>query len=99
MHCEKIGSSNYFWSFPSETTVKLETEASKLQSRMKERQSEETQLRRDVQVSMKGKEENTDRQNLARQMSLLEEEIASKREEVDAHAANDPERYEALRKS
>lgn len=37
-----------------------------------------------------------ERQNLARQVALFEEEIAQKQQELEHYNANDPERYEAL---
>ena len=54
---EKIGVSNFFWSFPSEAAVKLDTEAGKLQTRHRARRAEEAQLRQDLDKSNEGKED------------------------------------------
>jgi hypothetical protein len=96
VHCEKIGISNYFWSFPSEAAVKLDAEASKLRSRLHTCGNEEARLREDLATEQAGKEDTQQRQDLLRRVAVLEEEVAAKRAEVDTHSANDPERYEAL---
>jgi len=56
VHQEKIGISNYFWSFPSEAAVKLNTEAGKLGDRLKARKAEEKKLREDLVKSQVGKQ-------------------------------------------
>lgn len=99
VHSEKIGISNYFWSFPSEAAVKLKNEAAKLRNRQEEGTSEISKLRDDLEQSKEGKEDSVERRNLERQIILLEEEIDAKKSDIESHAANDPERYEALSKS
>ena len=58
VHGEKIGVSNYFWSFPSEAAVKLDTEITKLQSKLSTRKGEEAKLRDEVAKSQSGKEDS-----------------------------------------
>ena len=43
VHQEKIGSSNYFWAFPSEASMKVESEVSDLTRRI-----EQLKMRRDA---------------------------------------------------
>ena len=58
VHGEKIGVSNYYWSFPSEAAVKLDAEISKLQSRTTVRQNEEETLQKELAKSKVGKEDS-----------------------------------------
>ena len=58
VHQEKIGISNFFWSFPSEAAVKLDGEMAKLTARLRTRQTEEAKLRSEVEASMVGKEDS-----------------------------------------
>lgn len=58
VHAEKIGVSNYFWSFPSEAAVKMDTEISKLQTKLSTRKAEEAKLREEVSKSQAGKEDS-----------------------------------------
>lgn len=55
---EKIGVSNYFWSFPSEAAVKLDNELNKLRDRAAARQAEEDKLRAEVARSRVGKDDS-----------------------------------------
>jgi hypothetical protein len=34
VHCEKIGTSNYYWAFPSEAAVKLDTQIAAQEKRL-----------------------------------------------------------------
>lgn len=58
VHCEKIGVSNFFWSFPSEAAVKLEAEAAKLDARLRAGQAERSSLEAQLAESRVGKEES-----------------------------------------
>jgi len=97
VHAEKIGVSNYFWSFPSEAAVKLDGEVNKLKTQLAARKADETKLKADLAKSQVGKEDSAERQNLVRQVSLLEAEVEANRLELSNYTANDPERYEALK--
>ncbi|GAB4816181.1 hypothetical protein N2152v2_003227 [Parachlorella kessleri] len=96
---EKIGISNYFWSFPSDTAVKLETDIGKLQQRLEERQAERQRLDTQLEESKVGKEDSGERQELVRQLKQLEERVAQQKAELAKYSDNDPERYEAMREA
>jgi hypothetical protein len=55
---QSAGASNYFWSFPSEAAVKLETEVNKLESRLEERKKEKVALEEALIKSLMGKEDS-----------------------------------------
>lgn len=97
VYAEKIGVSNYFWSFPSEAAVKLDGEINKLKTQLAARKADETKLKGDLAKSQVGKEDSAERQALIRQVSLLEAEVETNRLELNNYNANDPERFEALK--
>jgi hypothetical protein len=96
VHQEKIGISNFFWSFPGEAAVKLEAEIASLTQKLEERKAYEGRLKDDLRVNLVGKEITQEKETLARQVGQLEGEIESKRRELEMYTANDPERFEAL---
>lgn len=98
VHQEKIGISNFFWSFPGEAAVKLETEIAALKQKLEERKAYEVRLKDDLSANLVGKEITQEKETLARQVGQLEGEIESKRRELEMYTANDPERFEALSK-
>lgn len=61
VHQEKLGISNYFWSFPSEATVKLDAETKKLQSIVTARAAEEERLTTKLARSKENKEDSVRR--------------------------------------
>ena len=97
VHAEKIGVSNYFWSFPSEAAVKLDGEINKLKTQLTARKTEETKLQAELAKTQVDKEDSAERQILVRQVSLIEAEVETNRRELSNYNANDPERFEALK--
>lgn len=93
---EKIGSANYFWSFPSETSVRLDREAARLAAREGTLESELARLEALLAASRDEKTDTPDRRALQAQAGELAEEIQTLTATLAAHAANDPERFNAL---
>lgn len=98
VHQEKIGISNFFWSFPGEAAVKLEAEVTSLTQKLEERKAYEARLKDDLRINLVGKEVTHEKEALARQVGQLEGEIELKRRELEMYTTNDPERFEALSK-
>ncbi|KDD74027.1 Mnd1 family protein, partial [Helicosporidium sp. ATCC 50920] len=96
VHMEKIGSSNYFWSFPSEMSVKVQTELSKLQARTEAAQLERAKLSERLEKSTVNKENSEERSNAQANVAALEEQVKALEEKLAAYAASDPERFSAL---
>ena len=93
---DKIGISNFFWSFPSEAAVKLNNEQQKLESKLSSLEKEETVLKDKVEKAKVGKEESKERQDLDKRIQVLSNNIAEKKRELEEFAENDPERFEKL---
>jgi hypothetical protein len=58
VRCERIGVSNFFWSFPSEAAVKLEGEAAGLRARLGAREAEAAALKAQLAESRAGREDS-----------------------------------------
>jgi hypothetical protein len=58
VRCERIGVSNFFWSFPSEAAVKLESEAARLRARLGMREAEVAALEAQLAKSRAGREDS-----------------------------------------
>lgn len=93
---DKIGISNFFWSFPSEAAVKLENEHNKLSSRIEALQKEASDLEERIEIAKQGKESSADREQLQRRIHTLQESVNEKKREMELFSVNDPERYEGL---
>jgi hypothetical protein len=96
---EKIGSSNYFWSFESDTAVKLDTDHQKLQARLQAATAEEATLTSQLVATMQGKEETQERQQLMKSVDELDKNVASLTNELAQYADNDLERYNAMKEA
>jgi Fe2+ or Zn2+ uptake regulation protein len=96
---EKIGSSNYFWSFESDTAVKLDTDHQKLQVRLQVATAEEATLTSQLAATMQGKEETQERQQLMQSVDELDKKVAGLTNELAQYADNDPERYNAMKEA
>lgn len=97
VHQDKIGISNFFWSFPSEVAVRLEKEESTLDAKHKGLCKEHETLLGKIEEEMEGKEDSKQRRELAESISKMKESIGAKRKELEAFSENDPERFEKLR--
>lgn len=93
---DKIGISNFFWSFPSEAAVKLNNEQEKLQSKLSSLEKESTVLKDKVEKAKVGKEDSKERQDLDKRIQVLSGNITEKKREIEEFAENDPERFEQL---
>ncbi|KAI3429264.1 hypothetical protein D9Q98_005361 [Chlorella vulgaris] len=99
VHGEKIGTSNFFWSFPSEAAVKLDAQLAAAATRLKAKQAEREALEKQVVASRAGKEDSEERQQLGAQLAALQAEVAAQVEELAEYAGNDPDRYDNLKEA
>ena len=96
VNTDKIGISNFFWSFPSEVSVKLGNEEVKARERLKGLEKEEESLVEKIELEKQGKEDCEEREELEKKISSLKSLIEGKKRELEAYSANDPERFEEL---
>lgn len=76
VHQEKIGAANYFWSFPSETSVLLEKDIQKLNSRFEEVVTKKTSLMDQIQLAGEGREDSESRTEKIKELAELTAKVS-----------------------
>eukprot|EP01023_Acetabularia_acetabulum_P031660 TRINITY_DN29651_c0_g1_i2.p1 TRINITY_DN29651_c0_g1~~TRINITY_DN29651_c0_g1_i2.p1 ORF type:complete len:229 (-),score=35.91 TRINITY_DN29651_c0_g1_i2:365-988(-) len=99
VHQEKIGSSNYFWSFPGEASTQLENEVVETTKSIESLQSQQAQLRQAVQKEKAEKQDTKERVQGLQQLEGLQDLLKDRQKEVDKYADNDPELYQAMKEA
>ncbi|KAL4447450.1 hypothetical protein ABPG75_004669 [Micractinium tetrahymenae] len=99
VHQEKIGVSNYFWSFPSEAAVKLDQQVKKWEQDLEAKQAERASLQQQVEQSRVGKEDSDERQQLLQEVQQLQADVEAQQQELAQYAGNDPERYDHIKQT
>ncbi|CAK0760648.1 hypothetical protein CVIRNUC_002788 [Coccomyxa viridis] len=97
VHQDKIGASNFFWSFPSEAAVKLKTEAKRKEQQLADLEKQDQDLAASIAQSKMGKEDSEDRTAQLGEMEQLQEALGRAQKEVAQYADSDPTRVEAMR--
>ncbi|GLI61597.1 hypothetical protein VaNZ11_004015 [Volvox africanus] len=97
VHCEKIGISNYYWAFPSEASVKIETEVKKYETEL----ANTKRRRKEMEVAItqhKAANPSTERRAEALSaLNALKERMAKVQSELAAYRESDSETVEAMR--
>lgn len=105
---DKIGTSNYFWSFPSSFGVQVtkivfliqrKTEKEKLESKFKELCDSEMQMKGEILMLSEGRQETEDRKELLLTVAQLETQSKELNEKLKKYSENDPETLKAMKKS
>ena len=95
---DKIGISNFFWSFPSAASVRLESERTKLLQKLAILEEEEDGVRANIAKDMPGKEDCKERDEMEQKIEKITESLQNKKRELESFSANDPSRFESLKK-
>ncbi|KAJ1679455.1 Meiotic nuclear division protein 1, partial [Spiromyces aspiralis] len=88
---EKIGTSNYYWSFPSDNAVKRQTKLEQLQKELKQQQTRNEELKIALTKATEGKEESGERDSLLEELKVLEEQLNKDTAELEKFRECDPE--------
>jgi DNA repair exonuclease SbcCD ATPase subunit len=95
VNCEKIGTSNYFWAFPS---AALHNRKMKLESLKAERDSNEEKIKKfkkEIETLRNERPETPERLELIKRHSELKTKLKVLSDELEAIKENDPASYEA----
>lgn len=96
--CEKIGTSNYYWSFPSSAAITRTTLIDKLEKENASLKHACERLEAEIQESSKGKDLTPEREELMQRLLELKEESKGLDRQLEEHADRDPAVIEALKK-
>ncbi|KAJ1898673.1 Meiotic nuclear division protein 1 [Kickxella alabastrina] len=89
-HCEKIGSANYYWSFPSESAIHRKARKEKLQKEIHTLEHKQAELRAAVEQAQLGREQTEERRGLVEELAEVEAVWAKQREEMKVFGECDP---------
>ncbi|KAF9425952.1 Meiotic nuclear division protein 1 [Podila epigama] len=95
---EKIGTSNYYWSFPSDTQQKKNTHLMQLRDEFSKLEETSSDLESRIQQAKSGREDNGQRDKLLSQLAEAEALHKELEAELRKYADNDPSLLEAQKK-
>ena len=88
---EKIGSANYYWSFPSEAMKKLDLRIGSLEESLQQVNSKLAETKKTVATMSKGREETSEHKALMEKYLSLTNQVKEADKELKQFAKNDPE--------
>ncbi|ORX35302.1 meiotic nuclear division protein 1 [Kockovaella imperatae] len=91
---EKIGTSNYFWSFPSAAGATKQAALAKAQRELEEVTSKIAEVNAGLKAAEKDREDTPERRKLLSTLSDLQAENKTLKDELAAFGAADPARHE-----
>lgn len=97
--CEKVGTSNYYWAFPSKALHARKHKLEELQKQKSEAKQRKESLEKSVEKAKVGRQDTNERSSLLKELKALREERAQLQAELEKYRECDPEVIEAMRKS
>ncbi|CAD5122510.1 DgyrCDS10934 [Dimorphilus gyrociliatus] len=96
---EKIGTSVYFWSYPSKEFMQLKKTIDKLDVEMSERAQRISEKDKELAQISVGKDDTEERAELLKQIAVLEKNLEEARNSLKTLSACDPMFFEELKLS
>ncbi|CAK9219071.1 unnamed protein product [Sphagnum troendelagicum] len=94
---DKIGTSVYFWSLPSQAGNQLRQVRSKLERDIETYKKQEGELQEKCKASKKGREDSDERETALADLRVVEQRHKDLHEELNKYADNDPAVYDSMR--
>ena len=85
---DKIGATNFYWSFPSKNVIKMESDITSLKSRIDQLQKSEKTLEMERDELTKTRKPSEERTRLLKQHEALLQEISTLEATLQTHAAD-----------
>ncbi|KAG9259847.1 hypothetical protein AMEX_G27468 [Astyanax mexicanus] len=95
---ERVGTSNYYWAFPSKALHARKHRLEDLEKQNEESKQRKTALQQAVEKAKKGRQDTKERATLQKELQSLKEQRESLRAEVEKYKECDPEVVEEMRK-
>ncbi|KAJ1981768.1 Meiotic nuclear division protein 1 [Dimargaris xerosporica] len=87
---EKIGTSNYFWSFPSAALKSRKRKIDDLEANLQQLVQKNEELQASIAAATDGREETDERAELLKQLSEIENKHTANKQELDKFRECDP---------
>uniref|UniRef100_A0A8C8DKI7 Meiotic nuclear division protein 1 homolog n=1 Tax=Oryzias sinensis TaxID=183150 RepID=A0A8C8DKI7_9TELE len=97
--CERVGTSNYYWAFPSKALNARKHKLEELQKQLSDAKQRKATLQKVVEKAKVGRQETKERSSLLKELKALREERAQLQAELDQYRECDPQVVEDMRKS
>jgi len=96
---DKVGSSNFFWSFPSQRGVEAKTRLEKIERETSELQQRLSETKGEIADERKQRPLSDDRGFAEQRLAVMTCDVAALQKEITAHGASDPAVVEAKRRA
>ncbi|XP_043970661.1 meiotic nuclear division protein 1 homolog [Gambusia affinis] len=97
--CERIGTSNYYWAFPSKALHACKHKLDELQKQASDAKQRKVSIEKTVEKAKVGREGTKERSSLLKQLQSLREERMKLQAELEKYRECDPDVIKAMRKS
>ncbi|KAJ2686258.1 Meiotic nuclear division protein 1, partial [Coemansia spiralis] len=89
-HCEKVGTSNFFWAFPSEAAVKRQNKKQALEKELAQAEAAKEELTASIARAQLGREHTGERAGLTEELSAVEAAWKEQQAELQKFKECDP---------
>ncbi|RVE76029.1 hypothetical protein OJAV_G00004650 [Oryzias javanicus] len=97
--CERVGTSNYYWAFPSKALNARKYKLEELQKQISDAKQRKASLQKAVEKAKVGRQDTKERSSMLKELKALREERAQLQAELEQYRECDPEVVEEMRKS
>lgn len=97
--CERVGTSNYYWSFPSKALNTRKHRLEELHKHISEAKQRKVSLTKAVEAAKVGRQDTGKRSALLKELQSLREERTQLQAELEKYRECDPEVVEEMKKS
>ncbi|XP_033985171.1 meiotic nuclear division protein 1 homolog [Trematomus bernacchii] len=96
---ERVGTSNYYWAFPSKALHARKNKLEDLESQISEAKQRKASVQKAVEKAKVGRQDTKERGSLLKELQALREERTQLQAELEKYRECDPEVVEEMRKS
>ncbi|XP_056418532.1 meiotic nuclear division protein 1 homolog isoform X3 [Hyla sarda] len=96
---ERIGTSNYFWAFPSKALHARKRKLETLESQLSEASQKKKQLEQSVQKAKVGRQDTEERTKLAAELASMRQQREKLTTELEKYKECDPDVIDEIRKT
>ncbi|XP_020495346.2 meiotic nuclear division protein 1 homolog [Labrus bergylta] len=97
--CERVGTSNYYWAFPSKALNARKNKLDELKKQDSEAKQRKVSLEKAVEKAKLGREDTKERSSLLKELKALREEKTQLQADLEKYRECDPEVVEEIRKT
>uniref|UniRef100_A0A8C5XUS8 Meiotic nuclear division protein 1 homolog n=1 Tax=Microcebus murinus TaxID=30608 RepID=A0A8C5XUS8_MICMU len=97
--CERIGTSNYYWAFPSKALHARKCKLEVLESQLSKGSQKHENLQKSIEKAKIGRQEMEERTRLAKELSSFRDQREQLKAEVEKYKECDPQVVEEIRQA